>query len=204
MSIRWIYTAGLLCSAWPAWSQTTDEWLRQKETARRYLTESIVQLRAVAGSVQEGYRITREGLAAVHRIKEGDFSLHRDYITSLSRVSSPVRSYDKVAAAAGLVARIRDLHYRHLLAVRRSRQFTADEEAYQQRVYVVLLRQSTHLLQSLLTVLQDGTLEMKEAHRLARIDAVHAQLEGHYHFARQFYAGSLRLALQRQRLRGGR
>src|SRR5258706_10649819 len=80
-----------------AYGQTYDEWFRQQKTQIKYLTEQIAALQVYAGYVEKGYKIAKDGLDAIHAIKQGDFSLHNKYFSSLKNVNHNVKAYAKIA-----------------------------------------------------------------------------------------------------------
>src|SRR5438046_10687304 len=85
--------AGQLCRA-----QTYDEWVRQKETQRKYLIEQIVAFKTYIDYAWQGYSIAKKGLNTIKDIKNGDLNLHDNFFKSLSAVNPRVKKYSKVAA----------------------------------------------------------------------------------------------------------
>src|SRR5437870_5513652 len=79
-------------------AQTYDEWVRQKETQRKYLIEQIVAFKTYLGYAVEGYSTAKLGLNTIKDIKNGDFNLHDNYFKSLSVVNPQIKKYSKVAA----------------------------------------------------------------------------------------------------------
>src|SRR5690606_37042983 len=84
-------------SASSAHAQTWDEWFQQKKTQKKYLIKQVAALQIYLGYVKKGYEIARQGLNLIGDIKDGDFSLHKDYFESLKAVNPAIRNSAKVA-----------------------------------------------------------------------------------------------------------
>ena len=78
-------------------AQTTDEWLNQKATQKKYLLQQIAALQVYLGYAKKGYTIVTSGVNTIRNIKNGDFNLHRDFFSRLKNVNPAIRRYAKVA-----------------------------------------------------------------------------------------------------------
>lgn len=189
----------LTCLAISAGAQTWSEWFRQRKTQIKYLVEQIAALDVYRRYVEKGYAIARNGLHTIGDTKEGDLSMHSDYLVSLQGVNPAVRTYWKVAGAASLQAKIITVYRQKRAEFRRSKQFTPDEIAFTDKVFTALLTDCNSLLEHLLLLTKDGTSEMKDNERLKGIDRIYEDMQEDYAFIRVF--GSENSVLSVQRLR---
>ncbi|MCA6438992.1 MAG: hypothetical protein IM581_03630, partial [Chitinophagaceae bacterium] len=78
-------------------AQTTDEWLNQKSTQKKYLLQQIAALQVYIGYAKKGYTVVTSGINTIRNIKNGDLNLHRDFFNRLKNVNPAIRRYAKVA-----------------------------------------------------------------------------------------------------------
>jgi hypothetical protein len=180
-------------------AQTWSEWFRQKKTQIKYLTGQIAALKAYGDYTQKGYEIAEQGLRTIHRIKEGDFSLHQGYISSLGIAKPQIKGYWKVADIVTLQLRITQLYQNHTYRAQRSGLFTPEEIKYLTSVFTQLLNEGSEVLKKLVVLTSDDGFELKDNERIKRIDALHANLLDKYAFARHFELETTKLAIQRRK-----
>jgi len=178
-------------------AQNWKEWTQQKKTQIKYLVNQIAALQIYATYVEKGYAITKNGLTAIHNIKKGDFSLHDEYFTSLKNVNPKIKLYWKVADIIALQVKIIQGYHQQKNALRQSRQLTPDEISYCNRVFINLLDGCTNIIDQLILLVIDGSLQMKDDERIKRIDALHAEMKDKYVFAQHFTNEANELAIQR-------
>lgn len=180
-------------------AQTGDEWLRQKQTQKRYLLEQIAALKMYIGYIQKGYAIAQKGLNAISGIKNGDFDLHNDYFASLRTVNPKIRTYAKVGDMVALELRIVQIYKDTYKKIQWSDLFNAKEVNYTFNVFINLLNDCSTVISTLTTVLSDDQLQMKDEERLKRIDALYSRMQDQYTFAQSFAGEVKLLAVQRMK-----
>ena len=178
-------------------AQTCDEWFRQKKTQVKYLTEQIAALQVYAGFVEKGYKIAKDGLGAIHAIKQGDFSLHSNYFSSLTNVSPAVRSYTKIADIVALQISIVQNCKQQKKFMKQSHQFSTNELLYAGKVLDNVLDGCTGIIDELTGILTDGLLQMKDDERVRRIDQLYDRMEERAAFVQHFGNDNNILAVQR-------
>ena len=178
-------------------AQNWQEWTQQKKTQIKYLVNQIAALQIYATYVEKGYAIAKSGLTAIHTIKKGDFSLHDEYFTSLKNVNPKIKLYWKVADIIALQIKIIQGYHRQKNALRQSGQLTPDEISYCNRVFINLLDGCTDIIDQLILLITDGSLQMKDDERIKRIDALHADMKDKYVFAQHFTNEANELTRQR-------
>src|SRR4051812_10045971 len=94
---RYLLTVLLLAGVQASYSQTWQEWFRQRKTQIEYYLKQIASLKIYADYLQKGYSIAKDGTSLINDIKHGDFNLHNDYFTSLHTVSSSVKNYSRIS-----------------------------------------------------------------------------------------------------------
>jgi hypothetical protein len=199
---KYTLIAALIFSTAALKAQTWSEWFDQKDTQIKYLREQIAALKVYGDYTLKGYRIAKEGLAFIYSIKQGDFTLHQDYFSSLSRVNPKIKDYRKVADIVSLSQEIMKVCQRHKTLVDQSGMFSPEEVGYFKKVFENLLDDCTGLIEQLTRLTTDSTLELKDDERLNRIDGLYTDMQDKYAFARDFSLQAARLAIQRQHQKG--
>ena len=178
-------------------AQTYDEWFRQKKTQVKYLTEQIAALQVYAGFVENGYKIAKDGLDAIHAIKQGDFSLHSNYFSSLTNVSPAVKSYSKIADIVALQISIVQNCKRQKKSMNQSHQFSKNELLYAVRVLDNELDGCAGIIDELTVLITDRLLQMKDDERVRRIDQLYDRMKERAAFVQHFGNDNNILAVQR-------
>lgn len=179
----WVLTLMVLLSYPDVRAQTFGEFFNQKKTQKRYLLEQIAALQVYLEYAKKGYELVGSGLQTVRDIKNGEFSLHNLFISSLKKVSPFVRNNAKVAEIVACqlgVMRAFDIRDKDLLPV--------SSQLYMLQVKGHLLDECFKDLEELLLVVTAGKVEMSDAQRLERLDKVYRSMSNKYAFARDFSA----------------
>ena len=192
-----ILTIFLLAIASGVQAQNWQEWTQQKKTQIKYLVSQIAAYQVYATYVEKGYAIAKKGLTAIQNIKKGDFSLHDEYFTSLKNVNPKIKLYWKVADIIALQIKIVQGYHRQKNALLQSSQLTSDEISYCNSVFINLLDGCTHIIDQLILLVTDGSLQMKDDERIKRIDALHAEIKDKYVFEQHFTNEANELSIQR-------
>lgn len=192
-----IVTIAILFFSLSSQAQTAAEWTSQKKTQIKYLLEQIVANKVYIEYVQKGYGIARKGLNAIQRIKNGDFDLHRDFISSLSNVNPNVRSYTRVADIIAYQLRIVKDVKTVISNLKESNQFNPEELDYSKAVFERLLSACLQSMDELFLVITSGELQMKDDERIKRIDQLYLDMQGKYAFCKSFSEECSVLAMQR-------
>lgn len=167
-----------------AQAQTTDEWLKQKETQVKYLVEQIGALNVYAGVLNKGYSIARNGLANVFNSKTGDYRQHSAYFLSLWKVNPGVRDYTKVLSIQQMKG---EIEKQYLSARSSTNKILNDREiSYINSVYTALIDGCKDLVAELQMLLGDDELQLKDDERIQRIDKIYSAVQDRYQFAQSF------------------
>ncbi len=178
-------------------AQTTDEWLNQNSTQKKYLLQQIAALKVYLGYAKKGYNIVTGGINTIRNIKDGDLNLHRDFFNRLQNVNPAIRRYTKVADIIAYQVKIIKQTKLVLQQIRETKQFTEGELDYCKQVFDTLLNECIKTVEELILVTTSGELEMKDAERLKRIDWLYADVQDKYSFACSFSEDMGLLAMQR-------
>lgn len=192
-----ILTTATLFGALLSTAQTTDEWLNQKSTQKKYLLQQIAALQVYIGYEKKGYNIVSGGINTIRNIKNGDFNLHRDFFNRLKNVNPAIRRYAKVADIISYQVKIIKQTKQTLQQVRETNQFTEAELDYCKKVFDNLLDECMKTIDELMLVTTSGELQMKDDERLKRIDKLYADVQDKYSFACSFSEDMGLLAVQR-------
>lgn len=178
-------------------AQTTDEWLNQNSTQKKYLLQQIAALQVYLGYAKKGYTIVTSGVNTIRNIKNGDFNLHRDFFNRLKNVNPAIRRYAKVADIIAYQIKIIKQTKLTLRQIRETKQFTEAELDYCKQVFDNLLDECMKTVEELILVTTSGKLEMKDDERLKRIDGLYADVQDKYSFACSFSESMGLLTVQR-------
>ncbi|SIT95224.1 conjugal transfer protein TraI [Pontibacter indicus] len=136
-------------------------------------------------------------LAEIAAWSEAQRQLYAGYYEELWQVKTALTHYrrvrDMLERQTALVAE----YQRAYRLFQQDGHFTAEELAFMQQVYRGILAGSVQHLDQLLLVLRPGTMQMRDAQRLALLEEAAAQLDANYSDLRAFNAENIRLSLQR-------
>jgi hypothetical protein len=187
----------LLLSSVTLQAQTFDEWFRQKDTQRKYLVQQIAALQAYAGVLREGYRMARQGISTVEHIRKGDLGLHQAFFGSLRLAGPAIGGSARVAEILSYQAAIaRDLSGA-LPALRQSGQLKEGELEHLEEVKERVLASCASGLEALWLILTAHEVEMTDAGRLERLEALYQNTLGTFSFTQAFLQEARVLTLWR-------
>ncbi|MEE1946404.1 hypothetical protein VRU48_14870 [Pedobacter sp. KR3-3] len=177
-------TANILCwlvlvfSQYIAHGQTWSEWFRQKATQKKYLLQQIEALKVYAGYLKDGYNVAKDGTRLIGDIKNGDFSLHRDYFAGLKSVKPGIRNQDKVTAILEMERQMLRSRTAVFEKVRQSGQFSPAELEEIRGLYNRLNEEASRDLDEMELVIRDGEAAMTDDERIRRIDLLYVSMQG--------------------------
>ena len=163
------------------------------------MTEQIAALQVYVGYVEKGYKIAKDGLDAIHAIKQGDFSLHDNYFSSLKNVNPTVKAYSKIAEIIAMQIKIVKVCHKQRLNMNNSKQFNSDEISYAGKVFENVLNGCTEIIDQLIMITTDGLLQMKDDERIKRIDHLYNNMQDRFSFVQHFGNDNNILAVQRMK-----
>lgn len=180
-------------------AQTTNEWLKQKETQKKYLLQQIASFKLYLGYVQKGYSIAKKGLTTIGNIKKGDFALHNDFFSSFKSVNPKLQGYTKVSDIIAFQVKIVQTYKSTYKYIQSISLFTANEIDFIYKVFANLLDNSTSDIDELITIVTANKLEMRDDERIKRIEAIYETIQDKYAFAKSFGEEAKVLAMQREK-----
>jgi hypothetical protein len=170
-------------------AQSSDEWLKQKQTQIKYLVEQIGALKAYGEVINKGYDIARNGLTNVFSSKEGDYRQHSNYFLSLWKVKPVVKSYGKLLSILNMKA---DIEKQYRLKSSATGLLNEEERRYVNTVFASLISGCRDLSKELEMVINDDQLQLKDDERIQRIDQIYLAMQDRYQFCQSF-ANEIRL-----------
>ncbi|KFF17744.1 hypothetical protein [Flavobacterium hydatis] len=153
---------------------------------QRMLLQQIAALQTYIGYAQKGYSVAKKGLNTINDFKRGEFKLHTDYLTSLKQVNPKIKKYARITEIIALQIKIIKSYKSLYPQIRQDDLFHGDEVDYIKRVFERVLDNCDDNLDELLTIVSDGTLEMKDDERIKRIDTVYQNMLDSYAFCESF------------------
>jgi hypothetical protein len=171
----------LLCTT-TAFGQTFAEFFKQKKTQEKYLIEQIAALEVYTGYLKKGYKIASSGIHTIRDFKNGEFSLHDAFISSLKAVSPSIRNDIKVAETVALAVQIDDAFN----GISIDNWLSVSEQNYIREVQHMVRSECDNDLEELLLVITSGKIEMTEAERVKRLDKVYLAMKDKSAFTQNF------------------
>jgi hypothetical protein len=191
----------LCCGAVQAQSPNWNEWFRQKKTQRKYLLQQIAALKVYLEYLKKGYKIVDKGLTAISDIKNGTFTMDKDYLNSLKQVSPVVKNSPKVNEVIAYQNSIRKNLYKLVEDSRKDENISADEVRYIEDVFENMLEECETSVDELIIITTSGEAEMKDDERLLRLDKVHDDMQDKYAFTQDFISSTRLLCIERAKER---
>src|SRR4051812_29496859 len=99
-TILFFFLTSRLC--FRAQAQFLGGFFSQQSQQRKLMAAQIAEYETYLGELKTGYHITESGLKTAHDLKNGTFTLHSDYISSLSQVNPMIHNNPKGKAIADL------------------------------------------------------------------------------------------------------
>ncbi|WPQ61930.1 hypothetical protein SIO70_26565 [Chitinophaga sancti] len=171
----------------------------QKKTQRKYLAEQIAALKVYKGYLEKGYNIAKTGLNTISDFKNGEFNLHKVFFNSLKEVNPAVKKYAGVADIIAMQADILKLYKSTAEYLKTGTSFQASEVDYIGRVFTRVLNDCSRTIDELIDLVTDGSLQMSDDERLAKIDQLKVNMGDDYDFAGSFYKDIRGLGDSRQK-----
>lgn len=178
-------------------AQNLNEWLRQNRTQKKYLETQIAELKIYLELTKKGYQIAKEGLAAIHSIKNGEFKLHKNFFDTLLIVNRVVSGSPRLKDITDLHGQINEICNKGPTLLGSSGKLTAQELSYITKVYGKVYDDCQGILNALLTLIRDGNLKMNDAQRLERLEVLYSQMQSNFRFVSSFQTQATVLIRQR-------
>ncbi len=178
-------------------AQTSAEWLRQKETQKKYLVQQIAALSVYSGYLSKGYNLIKSGLNTIQKIKSDDANLHTNYFTSLSNLNPKLKKYGRIADIIAIQISIAAQAKKTITNFSSSHWFDKTELTYLRNVINNLLTDCASNLQELFTLITNTNLQMKDDERIKAIDKLYSDMLDKQIFIHAFSSSSAGLGIQR-------
>lgn len=169
-----------------AHTQTFSEFFKQNKTQKKYLLKQIAELQSYIALAREGYGIVSDGLNVIANLKNGTFSLDKDYFSSLDNISPAVKKDNNIANAVALQSSINSL-YDKAKKDEQSVYLSSSEQNYIQKVWSNLLDKCSDDITQLNNLTTAGNYTMTEDERLRAIGKVYKDMQDKNDFANSFY-----------------
>lgn len=184
-----IVIAGLVLLAVSGYSQSQIKLYIQQIAANKVYIEYL----------QKGYSIAKKGLTTIGNIKNGHWSLDKDFFAGLENINPKVRHYAKVADIVALNIQIVKRYKQALKEARASDRFTGSELDYFGKVFTGLIDNCAVLVDELTLLLKASELKMSDDERIKRIDKLYTNMQDNYVFVQDFSGSMEIMTLQRDK-----
>ncbi|MFB9840923.1 hypothetical protein [Mucilaginibacter ginsenosidivorans] len=187
----------VLVSAW-AHGQGIGSFFSQQSTKKKDMALQIALMETYLSGLKHGYMQTQDGLANIHDLKSGSFSLNNNYFLSLSQVSPAVRQNPKVAEIQSLAAEIKSNFRRFIQWQHGQDLVTAGDISYLQKVADHLIAECDKELVMLADVISPGKFQLADVDRIKEINSIDADMKDKYAFCLTFIDRTRNVTLRRQ------
>lgn len=174
--------------------QTWSEFFNQKKKQEKYLLEQLVALKMYAGYLKKGYDIVGTGIGTIKDIKNGEFSLHSTFFSSLKNVNPAIKKNAKVASIISLQISI----IKAFKSIGDNDGLKLSDSQYILDVKDRVTDDCLDDMEDLLLVITSGRLEMSDDERLERLDSIYERMRDKAAFAQSFIGEVNLLILQRK------
>ena len=164
-------------------AQKIKEWVRQNKTQREYLKEQIAQLKIYLELTKKGYEIAKEGLNAIHQIKNGEFKLHKNRFDSLRIVKSGITSLSRLQHITDLHGTINEICEKLPAEIAKCELLDAKQKKHMLIALETLYDDSQVLIEGFFMVIRDGQVSMTDDERIQRVEQLRKEFEENYLFA---------------------
>lgn len=148
--------------------------------------------------LQKGYKIARQGLTFIGNVKDGHFSLDKNFFLSLETINPKIRNYTRIAEIISSSLEISRDFTGVLKDMRESNLFAGSEVSYVGDIRIRLLTSCENMLSDLVPLITSGKMELSDDERIKRIDAIYADMQDCYLFTKSFCSSTKVQVLQRQ------
>lgn len=136
--------------------------------------------------LQKGYKIVKGGLNTIANIKNGHFTLDKDFFAGLQNINPKIRNYAKVSGAIALNIQIEQRYRKAITEAMNSDRFNSGELDYMGNVFTSLINDCTVLADELTLLITANKLKMSDDERIKRIDVVYSAMQDNYVFVNAF------------------
>lgn len=199
MKKKLFMSAIILCFVFNAGAQTWGEWFNQKNTQRKYLLEQIAALKVYTTYLKKGYNVAKDGTKLIGDIKDGDFSLHKNYFGSLKSINPDVRKQDKVERILSMQTDMSRLRQQIVNHATESNWLSTDERQLIGKRCADLAAEASKDLDELSLLITEGEMEMTDDERIAGIARLYLGMQDKYALQKRMHKNILALTDSRQR-----
>ena len=178
-------------------AQTLEEWTQQKQTQIKYLLNQVAANKVYIAYLQKGYSIASKGLTTIGQIKNGEYTLHKDFFNALLSINPAIKNWSKVAGIITLQVQIIKQVNKGFNRIKELDQLTTDELIYCSTIIQNLFNDCEEIIRELLIIITDGNLEMKDDERIRRIDQLHVSMQSNFTFCTKLNYQMHMLSVQR-------
>jgi hypothetical protein len=159
--------------------------------------QKLTELKNILSEMKTGYQILSTGYETIRSISEGNFNLHKAFLSALLTINPAVKNYKRVQDIIHYQASIVSEYRSAFSRFKQDKHFTPDEISYLGSVYGNLFNQSLNDIINLTNVLTANTLRMSDNERLHAIDGIYDESKNQLMFLRSFNNSTTLLAIDR-------
>jgi len=160
---------------------------------RKRMLEQIAALQVQIGYVKQGVKIARDGTRLIGDLKDGEFSLHRNYYDSLLKVS-PVVAGNKKAGAIPLLYEQMLGRRQRLLLLSGKAQLLQQQEINALRLLLEGLSERLEAeMDQFELVITPGKLSLSDDERIGHIAQAYERITGMNSYQKTLYKNTLTL-----------
>lgn len=170
----------------------------QNKTIKLYLKQ-IAANKVYIEYLQKGYKIAKNGLNTIGKIKNGHFSLDKDFFAGLQSINPKVRNYVKVADIVAMNVEVAEQYKKAVNESRKHDMYNKEELTYINKVFSSLIENCTMVTDELILLVTPNKLKMSDDERINQIDKLHSDMQDNYVFVNSFSGTITMMTLQRMK-----
>src|SRR5665213_627806 len=182
----------ILCTSCALFGSVQGQFLggifSQKSSDLKSVAKQIALLQLYIGWVEKGYKIAQEGLTTIGEIKNGEFSLHAVFFSSLSSVNPAIKKYSRI----GIIISDQLFIAQNFKKVLEIKHLEPVEAEYVQTIYSNMINACTNSLDELIDIVSDDRYQMHDDERIKRIDGIYADMDDKMALTKKF-TGEVRI-----------
>jgi len=183
-------------------AQFFNNFFDQQSTHLKNLEQQIAETEVYIKDIEKGYSVVESGLSTIKSITNGEFNLHSTFFASLKSINPQVAGMAEVAEIVAIQVSIVEQCSKSLKTYQQSTWLHSDEVTSIGQVFQTVLQAGLSDVNALISLTTANQLQMGDAHRIQRIQAIDADMQRQNEFMQDFTGQTDLLCQQRQQEQG--
>lgn len=175
--MKWLFMTGIILCCFGAQSQTTEEWLNQKQTKIKRLMEQIAANAVYIEYARQGYQIITTGLHLIRDINQGDLLQHTRFFESLASLNPFIRRTKIAGSIAKTAVRLQQSAEIVERILYGSAELSSQERSWVQNRIRIVLKEAGEEIADGCHIFLNNQSQLTDDQRFKRIQRLQGSLE---------------------------